>query len=274
MDAYVVIGNPIHHSKSPVLHRHFAAQTGVSMTYDHLLAPLDGFVETVREFIGQGGKGANVTMPFKLEAFQLASRRTERATLAGAVNTLQFLPDGVIVGDNTDGVGLVWDITRNAGVPLAGKRVLMVGAGGAARGALLPLLAEKPSELVLVNRTVSKAQELATEFLPYGDIVAGGYADARGQFDVIINATAASLSADLPPLPDSVFGAGTFCYDMVYANEPTLFMQYAAARGAAVRDGLGMLVEQAAEAFLLWHGVRPETGEIYQAVRNAGRQQG
>lgn len=273
MDAYVVIGHPIAHSKSPDLHRHFAQQTGIQITYDHLYAPLDGFLPTITAFIQRGGKGSNVTMPFKLEAYALATRKTERALLAGAVNTLQFLDDG-IVGDNTDGVGLVRDIVHNAGVPMAGKRVLVVGAGGAARGVLQPILAEKPAEFVLVNRTASKAKELAEEFRPYGEIKAGGYADATGRFDVIINATAASMSADLPELDESVFGDNTFCYDMVYANKPTLFMEYAARHGAQVRDGLGMLVEQAAESFLLWHGVRPETAEIYEIVRRQGQQAG
>jgi len=268
MDAYVVIGNPIAHSKSPEIHAQFALQTGQAqaLRYDRLLAPLDGFAATVNNFIAAGGKGANVTVPFKLEAHALADRLTERARLAGAVNTLSF-DDAGIVGDNTDGTGLVADIVRNAGVALAGKRVLLLGAGGASRGALLPLLEQQPAELVLANRTHARAQELAAQFGGYGQLIATEYAALSGAFDVIINATSASLAADVPPLPVAVFARSTLAYDMMYGKQPTVFMAFAAQQGAIVRDGLGMLVEQAAEAFFLWRGVRPETANVFRSLR-------
>src|SRR5450830_1724759 len=266
MDAYVVIGNPIAHSKSPEIHAQFAAQTAQQLSYERLLAPLQGFKAAVKVFIANGGKGANVTVPFKLEAHALADRLTDRARLAGAVNTLKFEGD-VILGDNTDGVGLVVDIVDNAGVALAGKRVLLLGAGGASRGALLPLLEQQPAELVLANRTHAKAQQLAAQFAEYGKLAAAEYAGLQGSFDVIINATSASLAADLPPVPASVFSRGTLAYDMMYGKQPTVFMAFAVQHGALVRDGLGMLVEQAAEAFYLWRGVRPETAGVFAALR-------
>lgn len=266
MDAYVVIGNPIAHSKSPEIHAQFAVQTGEALSYERLLAPLQGFKAAVKVFIVNGGKGANVTVPFKLEAHALADRLTDRARLAGAVNTLKF-EGGAILGDNTDGAGLVVDIVRNAGIALAGKRVLLLGAGGAARGALLPLLEQRPAELVLANRTHAKAQELAAQFTEYGTLVAAEYVKLEGAFDVIINATSASLAADVPPVPASVFSRTTLAYDMMYGKQPTVFMEFAAQHGALVRDGLGMLVEQAAEAFLLWRGVRPETAGVFAALR-------
>jgi shikimate dehydrogenase len=266
MDTYVVIGNPVAHSKSPEIHAVFAARTGQTLSYTRLQAPLDGFVATVRDFIAGGGKGANVTVPFKLEAHALADRLSERARLAGAVNTLKFA-DGRIFGDNTDGAGLVADIVNNAGVALGGKRILLLGAGGASRGALLPLLEQQPGQLVLVNRTYAKARELVDQFAAFGNLVAADYAALEGVFDVVINATSASLNADLPPVPSQVFGAATLAYDMMYGKQPTRFMEFAAQQGAQVRDGLGMLVEQAAEGFLLWRGVRPQTAEVFADLR-------
>jgi shikimate dehydrogenase len=266
MDAYVVIGNPIAHSKSPEIHARFAAQTAQALSYERLLAPLDAFDTTVRSFIAQGGKGANVTVPFKLQAYALADKLSERARLAGAVNTLRFGQDG-IYGDNTDGAGLVTDIVHNAGVVLAGKRVLLLGAGGASRGALLPLLEQQPASLTIANRTHAKAQELATQFAAVGQLQAAEYTALTGVFDVIINATSASLSSELPPLPEAVFGPATLAYDMMYGKQPTVFMQVAQQQGARVRDGLGMLVEQAAEAFYLWRGVRPQTAEVFTMLR-------
>ncbi|MBB3213786.1 shikimate dehydrogenase [Herbaspirillum sp. Sphag1AN] len=269
MDAYVVIGNPIAHSKSPEIHAGFARQTGQTLSYERLLAPLDDFPATVRRFIADGGCGANVTVPFKLQAHTLADQVTERARLAGAVNTLKF-EHGAILGDNTDGAGLVTDIVVNAGVTLTGKRVLLLGAGGAARGALLPLLEQQPAELVLANRTVSKAQELVAQFVPFANespLEASVYADLEGSFDVIINATSASLEAEVPPISGAVFTTTTLAYDMMYGSAPTVFMQFAAQHGALVRDGLGMLIEQAAEAFLLWRGVRPTTAEVFATLR-------
>ncbi len=264
-DRYVVIGNPIAHSKSPQIHARFAQQTGEDIAYDRLLAPVDGFDAAVREFVAAGGRGANVTVPFKLDAFALADERSARADAAGAVNTLKF-EAGRIIGDNTDGVGLVRDIVAGAGVSVAGKRVLLLGAGGAARGVILPLLAEAPVELTIANRTVAKAEELVAQFA-HAALNASRFEDLSGTFDIVINATSASLSAELPPVPASAFAATTFAYDMMYGAQPTVFMQLAARHGAAVRDGLGMLVEQAAEAFFVWRGVRPDTAPVYQWLR-------
>lgn len=269
-DHYCVIGNPVAHSKSPDIHAAFARQTGQDMRYERTLAPLDGFADTVRGLIAAGYKGANVTVPFKLEAFRLATRLAPRAQAAGAVNTLVFA-GGEIVGDNTDGPGLVADIVRNAGVALAGKRVLLLGAGGAARGVMLPILNEAPHQLVVANRTVATAQQLAAEFAPVagGAAVSGcGFDAIATPFDVIVNATSASLSSAVPPVPAVAFCQGTLALDMMYGNKPTVFMDFAAAHGATTRDGLGMLVEQAAEAFAVWRGVRPDTGTVLKDLRN------
>ncbi|PUA20545.1 shikimate dehydrogenase [Glaciimonas sp. PCH181] len=272
-DCYVVIGNPIGHSKSPDIHARFAADTAQNIDYRHLLAPLNGFAEAVQEFIQQGGKGANVTVPFKLEAYALATTLTPRAEAAGAVNTLSFA-NGQIHGDNTDGIGLVTDIVRNAGFEIAGKRVLLLGAGGAARGVLLPLMQANPAQLVLANRTVTNAQALVQQFSQKfpneGEIVVSSFTDVASindQFDLIINATSASLQADVPTVAASIFGPQTLAYDMMYGKQPTVFMQFASAQGAMVRDGLGMLVEQAAEAFFVWRGVRPQTDATFSALR-------
>ncbi|RJG03752.1 shikimate dehydrogenase [Noviherbaspirillum sedimenti] len=269
-DRYAVFGNPIAHSKSPEIHARFAAQAGQDMQYERLLAPLDGFAASVHEFMRQGGKGANVTVPFKLEAYALATSLTARAEAAGAVNTLSF-KDGTILGDNTDGVGLVADIVVNAGQAIAGRRVLLVGAGGAARGVVLPILDQHPAQLVVVNRTAPRAQELAAQF--DGRLMASTFDDLQGEFDLVINATAASLAGEVPPLAPALFGSHTLAYDMMYGKEPTAFMRFAAQQGAAVRDGLGMLVEQAAEAFFVWRGVRPLTAPVYQALRVQLQQQ-
>lgn len=266
-ERYCVIGNPIAHSKSPQIHASYAAQTGQDIVYERCLAPLEGFDATVRELVAQGYRGANVTVPFKLDAARLATRLAPRAQAAGAVNTLVF-KDGEIVGDNTDGAGLVADIVRNASVPLSGKRILLLGAGGAARGALLPLLEENPSSIVIANRTLATAEALVQQFSDNaGRLSVSGFADLQGSFDVVINATSASLAADLPPVPASVFGPGTLALDMMYASEPTVFMDFASRHGASVRDGLGMLVEQAAEAFFLWRGVRPDTAGLLASMR-------
>ena len=266
-DKYCVIGNPIAHSKSPQIHAAYAAATGQDISYERCLAPLDGFDATVRRLVAEGYRGANVTVPFKLEAFQLATRLLDRARAAGAVNTLVF-EGGEIIGDNTDGPGLVADIVRNAGVPLAGKRIQMLGAGGAARGAMLPLLLEQPRELVIANRTLATAEALARDFPSFADRIAvRGFAQVEGGFDVVINATSASLSAELPPIPPGVFCQDTLALDMMYGNKPTVFMEFAASHGAQVRDGLGMLVEQAAEAFAIWRGVRPDTADVLKSMR-------
>ncbi|MGE5623229.1 MAG: shikimate dehydrogenase [Bacillota bacterium] len=269
-DRYVVIGNPIAHSKSPEIHARFAAQTGQNMVYERVLAPLDGFAHTVQDLIRQGVRGANVTVPFKLDAYALAASRSERAQAAGAVNTLSFA-DGAIAGDNTDGIGLVTDIVRNAGVAIQGKKVLLLGAGGATRGVILPILQQQPAALAIANRTVSKADELARQFAGRGNVSSCSFEALQEPFDIVINATSASLTADLPPLAPAVFGADALAYDMMYGAAPTVFMRFAASHGAAVRDGLGMLVEQAAEAFFVWRGVRPDTAPVYAELRAALR---
>jgi shikimate dehydrogenase len=258
IDLYAVIGNPIAHSKSPYLHTAFAKQCRQALKYEAILAPIDGFNATVQRFVQNGGRGANVTLPFKLDAFKLCDELTPRARAAGAVNTLTF-DNNRIIGDNTDGCGLVTDIVKNAGIALHNKRILLLGAGGAARGVILPLLECQPSEIIIANRTMEKAQQLVDEFKSFGTINCSTFADINGQFDVIINATSASIDSQLPPIPDSVYQPGSLAYDLMYADHPTPFLQHAAKQGAKTRDGWGMLVEQAAEAFAVWRGVRPDT---------------
>lgn len=266
---YAVIGNPVAHSKSPLIHTAFAEQTGQVISYERLLAPLDDFAGTVRAFQAAGGRGANVTVPFKEAAWQLADTMTPRARLAGAVNTLMFSDSG-IHADNTDGVGLVTDIQINLHYALAGRRVLIMGAGGAARGVIAPILAAHPAFVVIANRTLTKAAALRTQFAPYGIVEAADYAALAGvQFDCVINATSASLAGELITLPDGVFAAGSLAYDLMYAAEPTPFMRSAQQHGAAqVADGLGMLVEQAAVAFHLWRGVHPATQPVISLLRS------
>ncbi len=268
-DEYGVMGNPIAHSKSPLIHAAFAKQTRQRMSYNAILVDLGGFPQAVGNFQATGGKGVNVTVPFKTDAWRLADEMTERAKLAGAVNTLVFRDNNVIFGDNTDGVGLLQDLQVNHGVELANKRILMLGAGGAARGVCLPLLEAKPSKLMIANRTVDRAIELAEMFHSYGDVEGCSYEELTGkQFDVIINATSASLQGELPPLPDNLLADGSACYDMMYGNEPTAFLKWAKQRGCeTLIDGLGMLVEQAAESFALWRGIRPETQPVIQQLR-------
>ena len=269
-DRYAVIGNPIAHSKSPEIHARFAAQTGENLSYERLLAPLDGFAETVRAFIENGGRGLNVTVPFKLEAYEMTTGLTNRARIAGAVNTL-LLGGAEIIGDNTDGVGLVADIVQNVGMSLSGKRLLLLGAGGAARGVLQPLIDENPSELVIANRTLGKAHELTEIFSARTSvpISACAFSALQGKFDIVINATSAGLADEMPDVPGSIFGSGTLAYDMVYGKQPTRFLQFAAQHGATVRDGLGMLVEQAAESFFVWRGIRPATAPVLAALRDS-----
>ncbi|ROL82356.1 shikimate dehydrogenase [Pseudomonas protegens] len=268
MDQYVVFGNPIGHSKSPLIHRLFAQQTGQQLEYNTLLAPLDDFAGAARGFFAQG-RGANVTVPFKEDAYRLCDSLTERAQRAGAVNTLSKQADGTLLGDNTDGAGLVRDLTVNAGVSLKGKRILLLGAGGAVRGALEPLLAQRPASVVIANRTVEKAELLAELFADLGPVSASGFDWLEESVDLIINATSASLSGDLPPIASSLIEPGkTVCYDMMYAKEPTPFCRWASEHGAAlVLDGLGMLAEQAAEAFYLWRGVRPDSAPVLAELR-------
>jgi shikimate dehydrogenase len=262
-DRYAVFGHPIAHSKSPQIHAAFARQTGQDMTYEAILAPLEDFAASVAAFIAAGGRGANVTVPFKEQAFALANRLSPRAQRAGAVNTLTFDAEGIL-GDNTDGAGLVADLTRNLRCPLAGRRILLLGAGGAARGVIEPLLDEKPAALVIANRTVSRAQELA-ELFGQG-VRACGFDGIDAPCDVVINATAASLAGELPPLSPRLFTADTLAYDMMYGRD-TPFLSFARSHGAATADGLGMLVEQAAEAFYVWRSVRPDTAPIIASLR-------
>jgi shikimate dehydrogenase len=262
-DRYAVFGNPVAHSKSPRIHALFAAQTGQDMSYDALLAPIDGFAKAVVAFIAAGGRGANITVPFKEDAFQLATELTERARAAGAVNTLSF-GQGAIRGDNTDGAGLVRDIVINLGFPIHDRRVLLLGAGGAARGVAPPLLGESPRALVIANRSEDKALRLAASF---PGTTGCGFAALSGQdFDLVINATSAGLTDSTLPIDDAVFAPGCLAYDMVYGRQ-TPFMAQARAAGATAADGLGMLVEQAAEAFFVWRGIRPETGPVLSQLR-------
>ncbi|WP_321965374.1 shikimate dehydrogenase [Paraburkholderia sp. J7] len=271
-DRYAVVGNPVAHSKSPYIHAQFALQTGERVEYDRLLAPLDGFVEHVQAFHAAGGRGLNVTVPFKLEAHALAHKLSPRAAAAGAVNTLRFDADGIF-GDNTDGFGLVRDIEVNLGVSLEGARVLLLGAGGAARGVVLPMLERRPREITIVNRTAPKAHALIEQFAgaagEFGTLLNGGGPQAVDPkpYDVIVNATAGSLDAALPECDERAFGPGTLAYDMMYGAQPTVFMRHAQALGARAADGLGMLVEQAAESFFVWRGVRPEGAPVLAALR-------
>lgn len=266
-DHYAVIGNPISHTKSPLIHDLFAQEARQDMEYTAIEGPVEpdsAFADVVRKFAAGGGKGMNVTAPFKLKAFAMADERSERAALAGAVNALKF-EGGRILADNFDGIGLVRDIEINLGLPMSGKRVLMLGAGGAARGALLPFLEARPAELVIANRDVAKAQALAAQVAGRGAVVACGYADleAMGRFDLVVNATSASLTGDLPPVPPSIFRPEGMAYELAYGKRLTPFLRLA--RDAGVRniaDGVGMLVEQAAEAFLWWRCVRPDTRPV------------
>jgi shikimate dehydrogenase len=271
MDRYVVAGNPVEHSQSPFIHAQFALQTGQVLSYDRLLCPLNAFADTVKAFAAAGGCGCNVTVPFKFDAFTLAPRRTERATLAQAANVLRFDAEGWLA-DNSDGVGLVRDIERNAGVPLRSARVLLIGAGGAAAGALGPLIEASPAELVVANRSLDKAQALvqrhAALALHHGTrLSARALADCGSGFDGVINATATSLQGAAIPVAASVLRPGGLALDMMYGPAAAGFLGWAQQHGAVARDGLGMLVEQAAEAFYLWRGVRPETPPVLAALR-------
>jgi shikimate dehydrogenase len=269
-DLYCVFGNPVAHSKSPLIHAAFARETGEALRYEARLAPVDGFAAAVRAFIADGGRGANVTVPFKEEAFRLCDALTPRAARAGAVNTLSFVGDRAY-GDNTDGAGLVADIVDVLDFAPAGRRILLLGAGGAARGVIEPLLATGPAGLVIANRSVDKAAALADAFADLAVLEASNFADLAGKsFDLVINATSASLTGAALPLPSGLFAAGSLAYDMMYGKGETPFMAQAAAQGAGrCADGLGMLVAQAAEAFFVWRGVRPATGPVLASLRAA-----
>ena len=267
-DRYAVMGNPITHSKSPRIHSLFAQQTGQRLEYTAIHVDLGGFAQAVGNFEASGGKGLNITVPFKQEAFALVATRSARAERAGAVNTIKF-EQHARYGDNTDGAGLLNDLTLNHQLDLGGRRILLMGAGGAARGVLAPLLEARPAQVVIVNRTPDKAVALAAAFADLGRLQGCGYHDLGGaRFDLVINATAASLQGELPPLPERLLADGASCYDMMY-GKPTPFMQWAQSHGAQqVLDGLGMLVEQAAEAFYLWRGVRPQTAPVIATLRS------
>lgn len=264
MNYYAVFGNPIAHSKSPQIHRAFAEQTGERIHYDKQLVPPGQFGYAVEQFF-RSGKGLNVTVPFKLEAFELADELTERARAAGAVNTLKKLDDGRILGDNTDGCGMLRDITVNLGWQIKDKKVLVLGAGGAVRGVLLPLLQENPASVVIANRTQSKAQDLV-ELFNSPVLSSAALDDLPRGFDVVINGSSAGLSGEAPDLPEGLLAENACCYDMVYGKELTPFLTWAKNHGAQVADGLGMLVEQAAESFYLWRGVRPETSAVKESL--------
>ncbi|MEC7729174.1 MAG: shikimate dehydrogenase [Pseudomonadota bacterium] len=271
-DLYAVVGNPISHSKSPRIHSLFASETGEPVEYTAIQAPLDDFAGTVRQFFERGGKGLNVTVPFKEEAWKLADRRTERAQNAGAANTLYLDDEGRLTADNTDGCGIVRDLVVNHGVVLGQARILVLGAGGAVRGVLGPILAEHPAAITIANRTVAKADALVNLFKPVAGetaLSACGFEQPREPFDVIINGTSASLQGDLPPLSPEVLGEQTVVYDMMYSLQTTTFNQWALEQGAQiVHDGLGMLVEQAAESFRIWRGISPATRPVIEELRN------
>jgi shikimate dehydrogenase len=271
-DHYAIIGNPVAHSKSPQIHAAFARATSQALEYTRILCEPGAFAATVRAFRDSGGKGLNVTLPFKHAAHDLATQRSARAEQAGAVNTLSFV-DGAIIGDNTDGMGLTRDITQNLGVVLRAGRILLLGAGGASFGVVGPLLAQRPAELIVANRTLSKAEMLVARFSREAAgcrFAASSYAALAGaRFDVVINATSAGLNDSMPELPERLFAPGALAYDMVY-GKVTPFMRFGRARGVWVADGLGMLVEQAAESFFIWRGVRPDTAPVIAALRSHG----
>ncbi len=273
-DRYAVIGHPVAHSKSPLIHSMFAAALGHTVDYSAVLAPLDGFAQTVRAFRDTGGKGMNVTLPFKLEAFALADTLSVRAQRAGAVNAFKFEADGTLAGENFDGEGLVRDIQHNLKRPVRGARVLLLGAGGGVRGVLGPLLAQSPADIAIVNRTADKATQLALAFradgpvrgYAYDDLKTAGARGGQAAFDIIINGTSASLDGEVPPLPDAAFAPGALAYDMMYGKGLTPFLAQARRAGAQVADGVGMLVEQAADSFAWWRGVRPDTAAALRAL--------
>lgn len=265
-DRYCVFGNPIAHSRSPQIHALFALQKKQSLTYDKRFVDIGGFSNAVTEFVAEGGRGANVTVPFKLEALALAGHRTARAETAGAANTLSFVA-GAIHADNTDGTGLVRDLGSNLGFKLQGASILILGAGGAARGVMGELLAERPARIVLANRTLAKAEDIAARFARAGQVEATALdAIPHQPFDLVLNATSSGLTGEAIPLPRAIFTRDTLAYDMVY-GKPTAFLQAARQAGAQTADGLGMLVEQAAESFFIWRGVRPNTAPVIAQIR-------
>ncbi len=271
-DRYAVVGNPVTHSLSPKIHGAFAQQTGEAISYEAIELPLDGFAGGIADLQKQGFRGVNVTVPFKREAWESCHTLSARAEIAGAVNTLTFQANGEIHGDNTDGVGLVRDLTDNLNLKIKGKNLLVLGAGGAVRGVLQPLLALAPANLTIANRTLERAVGLARDFASFGKIRAVAYTQLnRGGYHLIINATAAGLSNQVPPIPAAVLDPAGVCYDMMYKlNTATAFVEWSLAHGVKQsHDGLGMLVEQAAEAFSLWRGPRPDTGRVMSMLRDS-----
>jgi shikimate dehydrogenase len=269
VDRYAVIGSPIKHSKSPTIHALFAQQSAQSMEYSAYDVKPENFTSFVHTFFKQGGKGLNCTVPLKEIAWQFATQTTESAKAAKAVNTLVALPEGCILGDNTDGKGLVTDLIANHHLILNNKRILILGAGGATRGILMPLLATSPNQLAVANRTVEKATQLAAEFNHQFDVFSFDALEGQ-QFDMIINATSASLSDELPPLPDDLLASQGICYDLAYSSEPTAFVKWGHTQGALKSlDGIGMLVEQAAESFFRWRQVRPQTASVIELLNTA-----
>ena len=268
-DKYAVFGNPIKHSKSPQIHTAFASETDQDLTYRSHKVELDKFADAAQSFFDNGGKGLNITVPFKGDAFEFADELSDRARRAGAVNTLALQGDGSVYGDNSDGTGLIRDISNNLGWDLGGKRVLLIGAGGAVRGVLESIIGQKPGHIVIVNRTVERALQLVSDFSDLADVRACSFeALTDNQFDIVINGSSASLSGELPPLPTGLLSDDACCYDMMYSAEPTPFMRWGAENMAwAVSDGLGMLVEQAAESFSIWRGVKPQTQPVIDRVR-------
>lgn len=268
-DRYAVMGNPVSHSKSPYIHNAFAKQTKQKLAYEAILVEPENFTEAVMAFEEGKGKGLNITVPFKQAAWEIANDLSDRAKLARAVNTLKF-EDGMIFGDNTDGAGFMRDVEVNLGIKVQDKRVCVMGAGGAARGLLAPLLTAHPQLLFVANRHVDRAHQLHEQFLRLGALVAGDYADLSGQvFDIVINATSSSLAHELPPLPKNMFAPGSLAYDLMYGSSDTPFLAFAREQGAFLcADGTGMLVEQAAESFLLWRGIRPETQKLIAELKN------
>lgn len=266
---YAVMGNPVAHSKSPEIHRQFARQFGHRIEYLAIQVDPGGFAQAVEQFRAAGGSGLNVTVPFKLDAFRCADDLSERAELAGAVNTLKFESDGRTFGDNTDGIGLVHDVELNLGIPFKDKQVLILGAGGAVRGVLGPVLKHHPARVMVANRTLAKARDIAAAFKIHGTVEACAFDNLRGKhFDIVINATSSSLQNELPPLPETLYTRGALAYDMMYGDRPTPFLEWSQLHDAGrISDGFGMLVEQAAESYLVWHGVRPETKPVIAVLR-------
>ena len=271
-DRYAVFGHPINHSQSPRIHRLFAEQTGQQLAYSAEDVTPETFETSVNEFMQSGGRGLNCTVPLKELAFRRAETLSIRAQRSKAVNTLALLPDGTLYGENTDGIGLTRDLTQNLGIELNGQRILILGAGGATRGILESLLQSKPRKLDIANRTPDKAIKLASEFADLGPISGGGFQTFAGEsYDIILNATAASLTGELPDLPPGILAENGDCYDLAYGQQPTAFVRWGQKQGARLSvDGIGMLVEQAAEAFLLWRGIRPDTAPVLAAL-NASR---